>query len=84
MIVHNSTYIYNMYHKIYHMVHNTHATYTGKPYTQLLPCRERKIDVEGSFFDKTVTRPLSITNDNIDILRSKLLAYQTLLIEDQQ
>ena len=45
---------------------------------------ERKIDVEGSFFDKTVTRPLSITNDNIDILRSKLLAYQTLLIEDQQ
>jgi hypothetical protein len=45
---------------------------------------ERKIDVEGSFFDKTVTRPLSITNDNIDILRSKLLAYQTLLIEDQE
>jgi hypothetical protein len=45
---------------------------------------ERKIDVEGSFFDKTVTRPLSITNDNIDLLRSKLLAYQTLLIEDQQ
>jgi hypothetical protein len=45
---------------------------------------ERKIDVEGSFFDKTVTRPLSITNDNIDILRSKLLAYQTLLIEDEQ
>ena len=45
---------------------------------------ERKIDVEGSFFDKTITRPLSITDDNIDILRSKLLAYQTLLIEDQQ
>jgi len=32
----------------------------------------------------TITRPLSITNDNIDILRSKLIAYQTLLIEDQQ
>ena len=45
---------------------------------------ERKIEDTGIFFDDTVTRPLSITNDNIDILRSKLLAYQTLLIEDQQ
>ena len=45
---------------------------------------ERKIEDTGIFFDDTVTRPLSITNDNIDILRSKLKAYQTLLIEDQQ
>jgi len=45
---------------------------------------ERKIEDTGIIFDDTVTRPLSITNDNIDLLRSKLLAYQTLLIEDQQ
>ena len=49
---------------------------------------ERSIEGTGilgsDVMQETVTRPLSITNDNIDILRSKLLAYQTLLIEDQQ
>jgi hypothetical protein len=49
-----------------------------------------EVNIEGTgifgsgVMEDTISRPLSITNDNIDILRSKLLAYQTLLTEDQQ
>ena len=49
-----------------------------------------EVNIEGTgifgsgVMEDTISRPLSITNDNIDILRSKLLAYQTLLTKDQQ
>ena len=45
---------------------------------------EIKIKDSGIIFDDTIARPLSVTNDSIDIIISKLKAYQTLLIEDEQ
>jgi hypothetical protein len=45
---------------------------------------EIKIKDSGIIFDDTIARPLSVTNDSIDLIISKLKAYQTLLIEDQQ
>jgi hypothetical protein len=45
---------------------------------------EIKIKDSGIIFDDTIARPLGVTNDSIDLIISKLKAYQTLLIEDQQ